>query len=493
MTDIDTRIDRGIEKQKRKRNGNGKGSDTEQLLAEMNERYCVVLDGGRARVLTFDRFTRQVGRFKYERHIPTFLTFEDFRNLHLHKHVRISEDKSMPLGHWWLKNIGRRQYDGVIFQPNGEAIVDNRLNLWRGWGVEVKQGDWSLMREHIRTVLASGDDEVYVYIINWMAWTVQHPNEQAEVALVFRGKPGTGKGTLGNALCRMFGQHAVHISSAVHLAGRFNMHLRDCCLLFADEAFWPGDKSAEGTLKRILTEPDLFIEPKGRDGITVQNMLHVMMASNEDWTVPAGEHERRYGCFDVDPCHLQDEAWFGPLYEQLETSGYSGMLYDLLRHKLPAGWHPRRLPRTSALVDQQRRSLDAYDAWWVELLEGGVLEGASVGNPASAISNTYELTKIDNFGGQRIIKRNGLYDQARTIEPRLKARSDHLLGAYLRDQGCKTSRPSRRRGWTFPPLAKCRNEWLKRFPDWKWHDGVAAFAQWRFESPVVVVNNVEEE
>ena len=71
-----------------------------------------------------------------------------------------------------------------------------------------------------------------------------------------------GKGTLGNALVRIFGQHATHISSVDHLAGRFNAHLRDACFLFADEAWWPGDKSAEGTLKRLITEPTLFIEAK---------------------------------------------------------------------------------------------------------------------------------------------------------------------------------------------------------------------------------------
>jgi hypothetical protein len=41
-----------------------------------------------------------------------------------------------------------------------------------------------------------------------LAWTVQHPAEQAEVALVFLGEIGTGKGTLGKAMCRIFGQHA---------------------------------------------------------------------------------------------------------------------------------------------------------------------------------------------------------------------------------------------------------------------------------------------
>jgi hypothetical protein len=120
-------------------------------------------------------------------------------------------------------------------------------------------------------------------------------------------------------MCRIFGQYAVHISSIEHLAGRFNAHLRDTCLVFADEAYWPGDKKAEGTLKRLITEPTLFIEAKGLDGVTVDNMLHVLMASNSDWVVPTGEHERRFAVFQVSEDRRQDKDWFAPLYEQLEN------------------------------------------------------------------------------------------------------------------------------------------------------------------------------
>jgi Family of unknown function (DUF5906)/RepB DNA-primase from phage plasmid len=429
-------------------------------LAEMNEKYCVVLDGARTRVLTFEQYSRRVGRHQYVRFVPTFLGFEDFRNLHMNKFVTVG-DEVLQLGHWWLRHPNRRQYAGITFQPGGGDVVDNRLNLWRGWGVEPKQGDWSLMRDHIRQVIALNDEEVLVYVLNWLAWAVQHPDERAEVALVFRGKRGTGKGALGNAMCRIFGQHAVHISSADHLAGRFNAHLRDACLLFADESYWPGDKSAEGTLKRMITEPELLIEPKHRDAVTTPNMLHVLMASNEDWVVPAGEHERRFAVFNVSECHMQEDKYFTPLFDQLENGGYSAMLFDLLDRDLE-GWHPRHFPRTDALREQQRQGLQPLDAWWVELLETGVLEGADPNAPNCAVSNGY-----DRIG----IKQRGLYDQARTIEPRLKPRNDHVLGHFLTDQDCDNSQKIlRRRGWTFPPLLEARKKWEARFPGWKWRD-----------------------
>jgi hypothetical protein len=450
-----------------------------QRLSELNINNCVVLDGGKALVLRFEQVEHIAGGERYVYLLPTFLRFSDFRNFYLNRRVQIETQngtKWVDLGSWWLEHSHRRQYAGVIFRPAGAPIINNRLNLWTGWGVKPKQGDWSLLRKHIREVLAAGDQRIYEYILNWLAWAVQHPGEQAEVALVFIGERGTGKGTLGKAMSKIFGQHALHLSSPEHLTGRFNAHLRWCCFLFADEAYGPKDKSAEGVLKRLITEDTLTIEQKGRDPIEVPNLLHAMMASNNDWVVPAGAHERRFMVQKVSEAHRQDPAWFGPLYKQMREGGYEAMLFDLLARKL-GDWHPRDIVHTEALTGQQEESLSPLDEWWLELLQTGVLAGADENDPSRAASNKYEIEQdlgTDGFGGKktRMVWREGLYDQARRISPKLKAKSDTALGRYLRDKerGCKNAWVRRDRGWQFPPLADCRAAWLERFPNTKWDD-----------------------
>jgi len=54
----------------------------------------------------------------------------------------------------------------------------------------------------------------------------------------------------------------MQIVDATHFVDRFNAHLRDCIVLFADEAFFAGDKQNEGVLKVLITEPYLAIEGK---------------------------------------------------------------------------------------------------------------------------------------------------------------------------------------------------------------------------------------
>ena len=84
------------------------------------------------------------------------------------------------------------------------------------------------------------------------------------------------------------------ISNAKHLTGNFNGHLRDTVLLFADEAFFAGDRAHVGVLKALITEPTLTIEAKYANAVQMPNFVHLMMASNEEWVIPAGPEARRF-------------------------------------------------------------------------------------------------------------------------------------------------------------------------------------------------------
>jgi hypothetical protein len=422
-------------------------SEDYEKLEKLNEKYCIVPFGGKVRVLTFDR--QLIGQLNRE--VITFYSAADFKLLYDNVPIRVSANKIIGLGAWWLKHPLRRQYEGLVFEPAAPQVIEGRLNLWRGWGIAPRKGCWKKLRKHIFKVLANGDKQTAKYIIKWTAWTFQHPDQQAEVALVFRGKKGTGKGLWGRMLCKIFGQHGIHISSHEHLAGKFNKHLLDCVLLFADEAFWPGDKAAEGTLKRIITEDTLMIEPKFFDPTLNTNHLHIVMVSNANWVVPASIDERRFAVSDVSDKYRGDKNYFKPLYQEIENGGAAAMLYDLLRMDLK-DWHPRdEVPKTEALMDQKILSLKAEDQWWLELLKAGQLPGATADNPRRA-------------------KSCDLYEAARNTVPGLRFHSDHLLGRILCDQekGCTACRVDGKRGWQFPPLAEARAAWDRKMPGTEW-------------------------
>lgn len=344
-----------------------KVSGLDSIVEEMNVRHYVVLDSG-FQIITEEPDPIFDGRTRYQR-----LSKTDFCSAYENQLVE-KGDKLMSKAKLWLTSAQRRQYKGIIFDPAREH--EGWLNMWKGWTVDPRPGDWSLLRELIREVLTDGDEYSFEYVLNWMAFMFQHPSKVAEVAIAFRGAKGTGKGTLGRALFKLTGASGLHISSPSHLIGRFNSHLQNCVCLFADEAFWAGDKAGEAVLKQLVTEPTLTYEGKGRDAVTGRNHVHIVMASNNDWVVPAGmDGERRFAVFNVNERRRGDREFFLALNRQLDDGGLAGLLHDMLERDI-RDWHPRySVPQTEALTEQILMSQGPEESWWDGLLEGGRLPG----------------------------------------------------------------------------------------------------------------------
>jgi hypothetical protein len=338
-----------------------------EIIEWFNGRYAVVNEAGKA--VVYERVRDPM----LDRFVIVRIAFEDLRKLYMNRTLTVGFGASIiarSWAGWWLKDERRRQYlGGVVFDPTGKAPEDC-WNLWSGFAVEPSPGDWSLMRQHIEAVICRGNQEHAAYLLNWFARMYQHPNVPGEVAVVLRGKKGCGKGVLCNWNLRAWGQHGLRIGHAPHLTGNFNDHLRDCVMLFADEAFFAGDKQHEGVLKGLITDPTIAIEGKYKAVVSVPNMLHIMMASNSDWVVPASPDERRYFVLDVSDRRIGDRHYFKALNDQMRGGGLAAMIHDLLNRDI-GEFEVRDIPQTDALADQKMLSLDSLDKWWLAVLERG--------------------------------------------------------------------------------------------------------------------------
>jgi phage/plasmid-associated DNA primase len=228
------------------------------------------------------------------------------------------------------------------------------------------------LHQHLFEVLCSREERDFKYLLNTMARLVQHPELPAEVAVVLRGDEGCGKGIIGRALYRIMGQHGLHISHPEHLRNKHNAHLRDCVFLFADEAFYAGDKQHESILKALITEDTLAIEPKNKDLVDVPNYLHMWMAGNPAWVVPASLRARRWFIPKVSEHRIGDREYFRALYREIDTGGLEAMLFELL-HRDISNFDPRAVPLTEPLAVQKLHSLDTLHRWWMACLERGFI------------------------------------------------------------------------------------------------------------------------
>ena len=237
------------------------------------------------------------------------------------------------------------------------------------------------MRNHIRDVICSGNDEHFQYVIRWMAYGVQHPDRPIGVAIALRGEEGAGKGFLWRNYGKLHGNHFKHVAQGEHLTGRFNAALAEATAVFLDEALWAGDRKGEQILKALVTEDTFQLERKFCDPIPVKNRLRIMIASNNQWIVPVGTRGRRYCVLDVisqyadenDPAHA---AYWRPLQAQFgdyaPDDGRAAMLHDLLNMDLST-FNVRVVPKSAAKTEQKLLSLHGTESWLRHVLQEGAI------------------------------------------------------------------------------------------------------------------------
>jgi len=175
-----------------------------------------------------------------------------------------------------------------------------------------------------------------------------------------------------------------------------------------DEAFWAGDHRAEGRLKSLVTEETITIEPKYVQPFPVRNMLHIMMTSNSDWVVPAGHGARRFAVFKVSNARVGDRKYFDVLNAELGAGGIAAMLHDLLQLDL-AGWHPKEIYKTAALMEQKQQSLRGLDAWIEAMLQSGSLPEPIRVTPIAACRCTSLLPPRSSTGIPTTLKSRGSF------------------------------------------------------------------------------------
>lgn len=283
----------------------------------------------------------------------------------------------------WMLHPRRRSYDGVVFTP-GEDPGNRFYNLWRGFSVTPPaEGEilcqkaheaLAMYREHMRMNVCGGDSEVDRWLLGYFAQLVQQPSNKPPVALVFQGQKGVGKNMLIKPIAKLLGAHALLAAKRRYLIGNFNAHLRHCLLLELDEAFWSGDKEADGILKDLISGDDHLIEPKGLEAYRVRNCTRVVILGNERWLVPATQDERRFAVFHVGTRRQGDLRFWETMWSGMQAGGFR-LLLDLLQKFDLSTVDLRKAPETRALLDQKIVSLPLVAQWWYASLQAGRIEG----------------------------------------------------------------------------------------------------------------------
>ena len=442
-------------------------------LRMMNERHAIIGNlGGKCRVI------EEVQDEIMNRSRLTISSFEDLRNRYSNIMVDVGSDKEgkpiqVPLGKYWINHRMRRQFDYMRFMPQGD--IPGVYNLWRGFSFEPKPGDCSLYLNHLRDNVCGGVEEYYIYLTKWMARAIQVPASPGEVAVVMRGGKGTGKSLMATLFGKLFGRHHLHVANPSHLVGNFNAHLRDVICLFADEAFFAGDKKHESVLKMLVTEDSIPIEQKGVDVETYPNYVHLIMAANDPHVIRASGDERRYFVLEVADGAKQNKQYFGDIVRQMESGGFEALLFHLQNIDLE-GFQVREVPQTDALQEQKLLSMSVDEEWWFRKLQNGRLvdsdaewtEAVPCDTIISDFTTYAEKWKFSRRGNETALGRF-----LTRVCPHIERTQKRVaVDVYNEDARRNERKKKRLYFYDFKDLKKCRNSWEKIYGRVVWETEV---------------------
>lgn len=357
----------------------------------------------------------------------------------------------------WKKWQHRRQYRGMRFCPQPEGAPEGIFNSYYGFAVEPKKGCWKRLLAHIYRNICRRNPNYCRFLVAWIAQLLQQPHVKPGTNIVLRGKEGVGKSKLAEWLAELFGRNAIIVSEAERITGRFNGHLENKLLLIAEEAFWAGDKAAEGKLKDLATGTKCSYERKGLDGYEGNNYTRIIIASNEDWVVPASSGGRRWFVLEVGDEHEKDYAYFKAIDDEMSNGGLAAMLYDLLKSTLPQTVNVRSAPVTPWLVEQRLHSYDNKKRWW----RGVVAEGGFRDNETGTFVRLTEHRPT-------VVSREHIFASAKQyfkgpkgVDPS-PSEIGHFIAKTLGELPATRPRTNGRRQWctVFPSLEDIRSKWL---------------------------------
>lgn len=286
----------------------------------------------------------------------------------------------------------KKKYPQINFHPSFEE--QKFYNVFKGFEFLPSQeksceDDIKPYLNHIKTIWCKGNIEYYNHVIGLFAQAVQQPWNRWNVALVLKSKEGAGKGITLDKIASIIGRYNSDTGTQGHFRpvknqndvfGQFTNILEGCCMLFFDEMTWGGDKKNAGILKALITEPTCKVEHKNVGMFYTNSFINVCTATNEDWSVPAGDEARRYFVLELDNKYAGIRTPESKLYFDAILNVPTQKIADFLYQYDLTGFDSKNIPITEALNDEKKMTMDSPTSWlydqlgyednWVEYSNG---------------------------------------------------------------------------------------------------------------------------
>lgn len=351
--------------------GGGDGFDRPAAVSVMN------LDDAVARFVPIDD---GVGKAMFD-HWTKRIVHRDQMIAVMPAGVRADDVKRHPT---WVDR-GAVYLDQIGFDPAGldPLIV---LNTWNGWPLQPKKGSCELLLDllHYLCSLEPNPEEIFNWILCWMAYPLQNPGAKMSSAIIMHGPQGTGKSAVFRALARIYGfkgprnkNYSIVIDQKA-LQSKFNFDWDSKLFVLAEEIVNNQDKwQLKNEIKEMVTGDTIRVEGKFTNAHHQKNQFNLVMLSNEQQPYPLENGDRR-NCVVWTPPELGQEYYDG-LFVELESGGVEAFYHHLINLDL-SKFHPKkRPPDTQAKRNLIEISMPSEERFMRDWMDGVITFNEEIG------------------------------------------------------------------------------------------------------------------
>ncbi|KAA6363967.1 MAG: hypothetical protein EZS28_040506, partial [Streblomastix strix] len=140
----------------------------------------------------------------------------------------------------------------------------------------------------IKETIAAGDERVYEYILNWIAWMIQNPGKKSRAAIVLQGRQGIGKNRFTDVIAELTSRYSCpNITNIDEFTGRFNSVVENKMFAVLNEMMNYNDskKGVATVMKSIISDLTIRINEKNQPRRTAENVMNIIYVTNADMPV----------------------------------------------------------------------------------------------------------------------------------------------------------------------------------------------------------------
>lgn len=262
-----------------------------------------------------------------------------------------------------IKNVG--------FDPGGHD-PDITCNLWGGWPTQQKQGDCDLLLGLLE-YLCQGEGnhrDIYQWILNWLAYPLQHAGAKMKTAIVVHGPQRVGKNFFFESIMEIYGEYGQVIDQDA-LEDKYNDCFSRKLFLIADEVIARQELyHVKNKLKGMITGRRIRINPKNVKSYWETNHCNLVFLSNETQPLILERDDGRHVVLWTPP-KLGIE-----LYKDIEQEVANGgipALYHFLKERELGDFNEYTPPpMTEAKRDLMGLSMDSTERFGLEWVAGKI-------------------------------------------------------------------------------------------------------------------------